>query len=127
MQFPELELSLEQQLVEEVPGAARGTPARVKWLAHRFSLYASRLAGFAAAVSEPVGGLRESDLFRAVEAGAAALERELSTSGAQGELAAGWKDVVAALNELRSDFTQARTATLSTQADRWRSQILSGE
>ena len=127
MQLAEMESSLEQQLHEEIPGAEPGSPLRLNWLSHRFSLYASRLSGFATAVSAPVGTLRESDLFRAVEVGAAVVAREVETSPAQNEIRNAWKDVIAALNALRSDFTQTRIAVLSEEADRWRSKVLAGK
>ena len=123
MQRAELEAALDRHLAEENPGAAIGSATRLRWLSHHLSLYTSRLAGFAALPDVPIDALQEHDLFRAVEAGVAALEREFAASVTTRNLSAEWSSVRDAIGTLHTDFNRARIDALHAAAFEWRAKV----
>ena len=123
MQRAELEAALDRHIAEENPGAAVGSPTRLRWLSHHLSLYTRRLAGFAAISGVPIDALQEHDLFRAVEAGVAALDREFAASVTTRNLRAEWSGVRDALDALQTDFNRARIDALHAAAFEWRAKV----
>jgi hypothetical protein len=91
---------------------------RLSWLANQFSLYTSRLTGFANSPTVEVSALRNSDLFRAVEVSANELAREIQYETAN--VQERWKEVARALKEVQREWTAPRVARLQKLAQTWR-------
>ena len=112
-------------LLDEAPGSEPGSARRLGWMANQFGLYTSRLAAFANTPIVDVRALRSSDLFRAVQVGAAELEREVQSHPASVER---WREVSQALRELQIDWSAPRMERLHQLVQTWqRADAQSGE
>jgi hypothetical protein len=113
-------------LLDEAPASEPGSARRFGWMANQFGLYTSRLAAFANTPAVDVRALRNSDLFRAVEIGAAELEREVLSHPAA--VQEHWREVSQALRELQMDWSASRMEHLDQLAQTWRrADAVSGE
>lgn len=119
----ELEAALDRHIAEENPGAPIGSATRLRWLSHHLSLYTSRLAGFAAIPDVPIDALQEHDLYRAVEAAAAAIDREFAASVTTRNLRSEWSGVRDALDTLHTNLGRARIDALHVAAFEWRAKV----
>ncbi len=110
--------SLEQAVAAETAQRGLDLHGQIDWLAEHLDEYIDRWLGFCRVPTLQMTALLQSDLFVAIEIGAASLARRLETAGEKLQVA--WNEFADSLNRLRLSTDKNDAARLREAFDRFR-------